>query len=412
MKLTIQVPNLKIYLILFIIYFVCDIMYPANGIGIASDSANRIYPQVSMGLIFLYSIYYITQNYVILINCRAFRPFIYYLLMCLLYIIFVNGERTMFDNFVQFMKITLALCIFVFIYICMKNNPLDVKYIYTIYFIFFVYALIILIRDYYMMMIAEAANADEGFDSNSGFILASLIPMCFLLPMKRVKIFVYLIALGACVVSGQRAAAIGALISVPIAYEYIKTSLSKKDLKLLIIMAIVFFIIALPYIVGAIENLIQRTAVDADHGDVGSGRSVFWGIVVNSYFSGNPIQMFLGHGYFSVNDLLEIEYGMPIGAHNGFLDHLYTFGIIGFFLYLGIYLVISRIYNDLKKENSTYSLVVLMIIMIFLFRSAVSHGWLDLSYIPFFMPLAIILAKQEKDMELAEASNNIEIDVT
>ena len=411
MKLTIQVPNVKIYVILFIIYFVCDIMYPANGIGIASDGANRIYPQVSMGLIFLYSIYYITHSYVTLINCRVFRPFIYYLLMCLLYIVFVNGDRAVFDNFVQFMKITLALCIFIFIYICMRNNPQDIKYIYTIYFIIFVYALIILIRDYYMMMIAEAANADEGFDSNSGFMLASLIPMCFLLPMKRIKLILYVVALGACMVSGQRAAALGALISVPIAYKYIKSSLSKKDLIPLFLIAFVFLIIALPYIVGAIENFVLRASVDADRGDVGSGRSVFWAIVINSYFSSNPIQMFLGHGYFAVNDMLEAEYGMPIGAHNGFLDHLYTFGIVGLLLYLSVYLVIYRIYNDLKKECSTYSLVVLMIILIFLFRSATSHGWLDLSYIPFFMPLAVILAKRENEMELADACNNNEMSV-
>ena len=399
MKLTIQIPNLRIYLILFIVYFVCDIMFPANGIGIEVDSSNRVYPQVSMGLIFLYSIYYIMQNYVTLVNCYAFRPFIYYLLMCFLYILFINGERTLFDNFVQFMKITLALCVFVFIYISMKNNPRNIKYVYTIYCIIFIYSLIVLVRDYYMMMIAEAANADEGFDSNSGFMLASLIPMAFLLPMKRAKLVVYALALGACLVSGQRAAALGALISVPIAYRYMKASLSKKDLRVLFFLAIVLFIIAFPYIVGAIENLILRTAVDADRGDVGSGRSVFWALVIKSFFLSSPIKMLFGHGYFAINDMLETEYGMAIGAHNGFLDHLYTFGIIGLLLYLGIYLLIYKIYHGLRVNHSSYSLIVLMIMLIFLFRSATSHGWLDLSYIPFFMPLAIILAKHEREME-------------
>ena len=136
-----------------------------------------------------------------------------------------------------------------------------------------------------------------------------------------------------------------------------------------------------------------RNAIDTNSGGFGSGRSEFWQIVLYSYFDSSIWGIVLGHGLFSVNDLLLRKYGIPIGAHNGYLDHLYIFGLIGFVLYLRCYLVFLRVGVYLKKLKSEYYIVALMMLFMLVVRSGASHGNFDISYIPFFATLSIILAK-------------------
>ena len=393
-----KLPNMRILLILYVLYYVCDLLFPAMVGGVeVENNSNRIYPQTCMGIIFVYSLYFIMKNYKRLIINIVTRPFIYYLLFVAIYIFFTNGQRTLFDNFVQFMKITLAICTFFSFYLGLASGMQNAKYLYVIFWIMFFYALFSLVKDYYVIMVAEMDKSAEGFDSNSGFLLASLIPMSIIMPFKYLKIGIYFFVLVACMFSGQRAAAVGAFVTLPVVLKYFKQFFVKKDFVLLLIFAIISLVIALPFISNSIENFILRADVDSNRGDIGSGRSIFWSLAINSFFSGNPFNMLLGHGYFAINDMLEQKYGLAIGAHNGFIDHLYTFGIVGLLLYVSIYFVLYKQYVLLKNSKSDYSSIVLIMLLMLILRSATSHGWFDISYMPFFMTFSIIMANKKKE---------------
>ena len=251
--------------------------------------------------------------------------------------------------------------------------------------------------DYYETIILSLNNNIDGiFDSNSGFVLASLIPMSLMLPSKRIRIIAYAIIVVSCLFCGQRAAALAAIISVPFAMKFLVGSIKKSEYFGLFVLGVLVIVILYPYIESSVQNLMLRQELEASKGDLGSGRSTFWKYIIDSYLNGNPINMIVGYGFFSVNSLLNLKYGYAIAAHNGFLEYLYSFGLIGFSIYLSIYFRLLGYYKSLKRNKSIYASMILMMFLVFSLRSITSHGDLNISYIPFFLPIAILMARPQK----------------
>lgn len=386
-----QYPNIKIYFLLFVIYYVMDVIFPYNE-GDMVDASVRIYPQIAMGLIFAYSLYYFIINFQQLNKIWLFRPFILLLIIMAFYIPF-SPERDLYQNFIQFMKMnTASISLFGF-YLSIKKTD-DYKLFYNLYIVMLLYGLFALIRDYYVVkIVATRFVSNDLFDSHSGFMLASLIPMTLMLPAKKMRAVIYIILVVATMLSGQRAASIGAIISLPFALKYIKGSMNKGNYMFLFIIGVTTIIVLLPAIETAIENIMLRQQHDADRGSIGSGRGEFYMIIIKSFFDSSLFNLLFGYGYFSINALLKVKFGLGISAHNGFLEHLYTFGFLGFFVYLFIFINIYRFYRRLKSKNKNESNLVLMMLFVFLIRSVAAHGNLDITYIPFFMPIAILLSK-------------------
>lgn len=357
-----------------------------------SASVGRIYPQIAMGMIFAYSLFYVVVNFGFLNNKDIFKPFLLLLIFTSFYIPFVVGNKTLMDNFVQYLKINVASVVFMGFYMGLRNKPKEIKWMYVIFVIQLIYSFYKLYYDYYYLMIVGVIAQVEAFDSNAGFMLASLIPMSLILPSPKIRTIIYLMVVVASMLSGQRAAALAAVISVPFAFSYIKQSSRRKSFVAIIILGIIAIVAFSPLIMSAIDNILLRQQLDSDAGTFGAGRSEFWMYVIESFFNGNFFNMIVGYGYYAVNSLLRLKYGMGIPAHNGFLQYMYTFGLIGLSLYSFIYISVYHCYKDLKRKKNYFSGLVLLMLVVFFIRSATSHGDLDISYIPFFMPLAIVMA--------------------
>ena len=100
----------------------------------------------------------------------------------------------------------------------------------------------------------------------------------------------------------------------------------------------------------------------------GSGRSVFWQIALNSWYEKSIFYWFFGLGFFSTSISLKILYGLPIQAHNDFIEILHCFGLIGFITYLMFYFrLVSWIYN--LPRATFYRYISLFCFLIFLGRS-------------------------------------------
>lgn len=392
-------PKGIVYLILFVLYYFFNTIFPAEQNGIVmSDNPLRIFPQLCLVLIIAYSVVFHIK-FIRRYNKIAFyRNFYYYTLITFLYVILYTlqtskAEQTVFEVFVLFLKINASIFVMYGIYAVLTKRPADIRYIYIIYFVQIIYCILTLVRDYYLsIVLGESISDNDVFDSNAGFMLASMIPMCFMLPWKRLKIYIYFFLVALTVFSGQRAAALGAAVTLIFSLQYIKVGFKRKDYYFF---GALFAAVLIPVLVMSIENIMIRNELDADRGSVGSGRSVFWMIIIDSYFDGDVLQQLFGRGYFSVNALLKLKYGLPINAHNGFLDHLYTFGIFGLFIYIHCYIALKKLQIHLEKVGAKYSSLILMMFFIILIRSMSSHGFFDISYIPFFMVLSIILAKAE-----------------
>ncbi|MBD5584686.1 MAG: O-antigen ligase family protein [Clostridia bacterium] len=278
------------------------------------------------------------------------------------------------------------------------NRELTLKCIYIIYFVQLFYGLESLIVD----RLGSLSEQNEIFNSNAGFSLISTLPMTLLLPIKRLRIYLYLLVVAACLASGQRSAALAAIISIPFSYRDIRDGIRKND-KVLI--TILLAIALVPIATFAYMNIMLRNAIDAEKGDIGSGRSVFWLLLIIDFFDKNVFHMIFGNGYFSTQALLKIKYGMGIEAHNGWLQNLYVFGFIGFIFYARTVFIMYKQNKFYNKIQNGVKNILLICFIIFFVKSSTSHGNWDISVMPFSLVIAMV-ADQIRIIKRASKSND------
>lgn len=86
---------------------------------------------------------------------------------------------------------------------------------------------------------------------------------------------------------------------------------------------------------------------------VGSGRMSFWLFAMISWIESGPLGWFIGVGYAEALTNMQRYIGVPIFAHNGFLDALHMNGLLGLLL---IVLMYSRIWKFIKlNKGNEYS---------------------------------------------------------
>lgn len=374
----------KIYTYLLILYYILNVLFPNIGYG-DDQVKERIYPQITMGIIGIWSLLICLFNLKKLFGSIILNPFILYLSLSFIYVFWVNGNSTLSNNFIYFLKFDMAILVMSSFYLFyIKNKNVTTKLISIILFIQILYAINQLLMDKFIYK----ADADQ-FDSNAGFILIALIPLVLMIKNKRLRLYSYILLIVLCIFSGQRSAALAAVLVFPWCIRYLKGCYKKKDILFISIIGILAIYPILSY---SISNFNARMEVDANQGSLGSGRSIFWMIIILDFINSNIGEMIFGHGYFSVNELLLNKYGLEIEAHNGWLQNLYTFGIFGIIIYAKT--VFSMItHNKMVNTNlHKYNNLLLICFLTFLVKSVTSHGNWDISVMPFCISIAIIAA--------------------
>lgn len=366
--------------VLLIIYYILTMMFPHTGIE-GDRSGYRIIPQTIMGFIGIYSICIWLCNFSLISRNKIFKPFIILAIFGLLYIVYIKPYNSLDYNFIYTLKANMALFVMFALYPMLKYNfKKTKKCIFSIYAIQLIYAFYTLISD-------KLSNIHDTFDSNAGFILICCIPLALLLPNKRIRLYIFLSVVMGCLYSGQRSAALAAVLCFPFCFSKIKQHIKTFDIVFISVLAVV---ILYPLINIAIENIEARNAIDASRGSFGSGRSVFWLIVWDDFWKHDFIDIIFGNGIYSVNTLLKRTYGIAIASHNGWLDQLYNYGIIGFAIYF--YTVFSMLKNNkyLSHPNTDYKNMLVIIFILFFTKSITSHGSWDVFVMPLGNTLSII----------------------
>lgn len=381
---------MKVFTCLLISYYVLTMLFPHSNVNLSSD---RIYPQVVMALLSIYMFIQALKNWRVIANVKLLSSFTPLLLLIIFYVIYPlsspNGESVLYSNIIWILKNIIGIPFMLYIFVQLqKDEEKNIQYIYTIYIMQIIYAVYSLMIDRinYSILIGE-----HGFDSNAGFILISCIPMALLISNKRLRIYLVCMLVLACVFSGQRSAALAAAICIPFCISSLKSSIKTVDI---VILLLAFIVIGLPVLSDSIDNLALRHEIDTESDSYGSGRSVFWAYVWEGVWD-QPLLSFFGHGTCSVPYLLSQKYGMPIYSHNGFLDYLYMYGIIGLVFYIKPLFEILRhnkVYNMLVLQDKN---ILLILFILFITKSASSHGNWDISALPLAMTVAIAAHKIE-----------------
>lgn len=374
--------HISIYTVILTLYYLLTMLFPNVGYG-TDQAAERIYPQMLMGMIGIISLFITIIKFNRLYKSKICRAYLIYLFVTFIYVFFPIEGKTLFENFIGFLKYNMAiLTLFVFYCFLKENRPKATQCLFFIYWVQFIYSMESLLMDRFVYL---AQN--DMFNSNAGFNLIAAVPMTLILPNKRVRLYAYIILVLACLISGQRSAALAAVISIPFSISHLRQSIKKTDIYILVFLGIIAIY---PIVHMAYSNIMNRMDVEANSGAVGSGRSIFWAILLIDFFDHNIFRIFFGNGLFSTQTLLMQKYGMAIDAHNGWIQNLYVFGILGLILYARTVFILFKQNRIVNKILPKYTNVLLVCFLIFITKCSTSHGNWDISVMPFALVIAYI----------------------
>lgn len=372
---------MKYYTILIVIYYILTMLFPHDD---PSAASLRILPQTVMGLLGVYSIYIYIVKFNKFYKEEFFRPYVLLLLISIIYILYpFGGIDVIFNNFINVIKYNMAL-LFMFTMLYLIKDEEDNKYVYIIYAIQVFYAFYQLYMDRFKFVMMQ----DDVFDSNAGFILICLLPMALMLPVPRLRLYLSAAIILGCIYSGQRSAALAATLCFPLCMNYLKKSIKLIDIFIFIT---AFVLLIEPVLQKSIENIQLRNEIDTDRGNFGSGRSEFWLIVWDAFWSGNIFQILFGYGTQTVQALLEKTYGHKMAAHNGWLDTLYSYGLLGTILYAKSIFIFLKCNKFINTKLPHIKNMCFILFILFFTKGITSHGYWDISVIPFTLVYTLII---------------------
>lgn len=375
---------LRITTILLILYYIFTILNPRDRYADV-QSEGRIYPQICMTLVVVICAFYV---FVEPIFCRKLKCFYFFIGLFWLYSF--TSSASFFETLSYVVKSTSGYLFTLFFYKqFVKNKELAEKASILISFVIVVYGL-------FQFQITKEETIAEAHESTVGFIYSQLFPIALLFYNKRWSPYMFLVCLVMTILSGQRMPSLLALLyCIPAFIVYRK----QFNLSRLLIISVVFFIVALPYIISGIDNITLRNEYELNKGGtIGSGRDLFYSLVFNDYLDCTLFNQILGNGIYSSLDLIRSVLGKSIFAHNGWLDTVYQFGILGLSIFSYCIFVLFSYARAMRFTHPVFGLIVLFMGLSWILKSSFSHGYLDLNSLPFCISLAYIIQKWELDM--------------
>ena len=116
--------------------------------------------------------------------------------------------------------------------------------------------------------------------------------------------------------------------------------------------------------------------VNKEETDTGKSREAIWALTISMIQQSSPAKLVTGHGHFGVRQ----DSWLEISAHNDFLEVIYDYGLIIFFLYLCLWGHVIRQAYRLYKARSDMFMPYAISLSIFLVMSMVSHLILYTTY--------------------------------
>lgn len=250
---------------------------------------------------------------------------------------------------------------------------------FRIFFILFFLDVLLLYLSQQRSLIENSLNGETDFVNNSGYMVASLLPLiCFFDKSKIVQFVLAAVIIGFTIICFKRGAILCAGLSF-IYFLYISLKTTKRRNKILIV---ILFVASLFVLSGFIENLMDSNdfffnrVIETKEGK-SSERDNIYGFFLNYFFSAdNGFNFIWGNGAYGTTKIYGTE------AHNDWLEVAIDFGIVGLILFMSFWLSIYKNIRYSKKYISTalFSAVVMCVIFIFS-RTFFSMSIGDLSFV-------------------------------
>lgn len=380
------------YFVLLIVYYILNFLFPYKQ---DLEISNRIYPQMAMGLFCIYSMFIITRHFFVIFKIKFFYPFSIFLAYLFLQTLHVaTPDSTVFTNILFVLQNYMAILYMFVLYVFFrKDMERTKKWIYVLFFFQLIQAVYDLVTDRLLYSVMSGISTkEEAFASVAGQEFLMCFPVVLILEKKWMKIVLSGLILLGCLYCGERGPALTLICCLPLALSFL--GINKKTL---LIVALLLIPILLPLIQMILENFLMRHEMDLNSSSgYGSGRQTIWLLGWNSFWSGNILNFLFGYGINAVTLLTDKFYGMPIVLHNGWLDHLYAFGLTGLSLYIGCLFSMFRLYREMIRREFPYSKIILMLIILFCVIASISHGNWGIGNMPYVTVLCYFFVSYQE----------------
>ena len=366
-----------IFTFLYIGYWILRAVFPNIYLGsnIAIMHPLNIYPQIMMGLSSIWGYFYIFRN-VSIIGQHENLKFLFRLIF--LYVIwgsYYYCKDLNFTELTDIIKTISPFTLFFVFYIGLYKNKKK-AYICSLAIIIAMVA-----NHCYLFTVdnayAQTIPGEHDMDSIHGSFFASMTAIPLLFNKRQVSLYLYLFFMVLAFYCGSRSGILASFFSLPIAYAQFKPFLRNKQV---IMVFTICVIVCTPKIISAYENLQSRMEKERDSGSFGSGRSEFYPVVWEDYTNGSLAQLIFGRSAEHMKQNLERKMGISITAHNGWLDTIYIYGIIGIVVFLSIFYSLIKRRKYVRTYAPQYYGLYLYTILYWAIANSVTHGTLPVSF--------------------------------
>ncbi len=338
---------LRFYLImaLLILGNIINMVFPkgvglVGQVGIIEDLSKYIYGLAIV--IMLPSVFSTTSFYFSKMKYMAF--------VIVFYIVFAYASEVTFE-LSQYIKMFMICISFVFFEDVFDNSFKIDRRVIVLYiisaFLNVVYLTILQNR----LGIAIDNEGETSGGQSLANVMVLLVPLFFYFFKGRVSVFLYSLGLIVVLVSLRRTAILAYLLCLPFIVQYMQKGRTLKGTAILLLIGvsiIVFYIYTHYWYI--IQDRFMDMLVANDEGNYGSGRTGWWRALIVNYLSA-PLHYLQGFGLGRVAIDMELA-GAPYGhAHSGYLEIIYTFGLLGFYLWFGTFRNILKIPRADSIEN-------------------------------------------------------------
>lgn len=126
---------------------------------------------------------------------------------------------------------------------------------------------------------------------------------------------------------------------------------------------------------------------------VGSGRLIFWTVMLEASFNSGILQMLLGIGREASMDYMNQKIGLRLFAHSGFIDILVSTGVLGFSIYL---LFIKQLFRriNFRKNITLLSFRYVLVVLVMLFTAMIFQSHQFFWVFPIISIFVVLLEKE------------------
>ena len=284
---------------------------------------------------------------------------IYLLLSCL----FMKDFNNAMYYVSTFTGASLWIYIYLFFYTLKLRYDID-KYIPKFITIAFIISVALFLRNY----ILNNAMGQTDWHYIEAYYAVALIPAITTLKSKNKYLF-FMIAVICSIIAVKRTGMITCILVIVLYIFMIGKNISSK-IKTVLFGSILLVggYIALNQFMGKeIDAIVER--IENIEEDDGSGRGEMYSAIYNEITSNENFNSFIfGKGH---NEVINSKNSNGFSAHNEFLEVAYDYGIIGFTIFLFIFVAIYKIYRRTKDRQ--YKVAIFLSFIIFIIFSFTSH---------------------------------------